>query len=170
MTGIEAGGINFNGRQRVMIDKKKVDSAFDDLTEWPSMTPRMVFYAGWEAHARASDARPVATVCVNLTCRGGTSEVSEPVFEMTPEFERLVDAEPSKIFSLYTARDAAPHSDVIDAARYRWLKENSDVVFAREVHWKLASGNEIYSAYPCEAELDQAVDAAIESQRSGDGS
>jgi hypothetical protein len=65
-------------------------------------------------------------------------------------------------FSLYTVL-------VKDATRYRWLKENSDVVFAREVHWKLASGNKIYSAYPCEAELDQAVDAAIESQRSGDG-
>lgn len=55
--------------------------------------------------AAPSDAPIVASVRVNLTCRGGVSEVSEPIFEMTSEFEALVDANPGKEFWLCARKE-----------------------------------------------------------------
>jgi hypothetical protein len=71
-----------------------------------------------------SDAVSVATVSVNLTHLGGVSEVSEPVFEMAPAFERLIDANPGKSFSLFAAPPTSTSVDDCDLAS----EEHADAI------------------------------------------
>jgi hypothetical protein len=51
----------------------------------------------------------------------------------------------------------------LDAARYRWLRDNADVVFNETQYFLTRSGTWIYSKYPTKHELDSAIDAALSS-------
>ena len=51
--------------------------------------------------------------------------------------------------------------DALNAARYKWLRENASVVFTETQCWKLENGQPIYSTMPGHLELDAAIDAAI---------
>lgn len=67
-----------------------------------------------EATRKATEAnKSVATVHVVSVYRGGANEISEPILELTDEFERLIDAAPGKVFSLYTAPPADGGLDMV---------------------------------------------------------
>ncbi len=54
-----------------------------------------------------------------------------------------------------------------DAARYKWLLINAEVVFDSQQSWEVEDGKTIFSRRPCNFELSKAIDAAIVQEKGG---
>lgn len=66
--------------------------------------------------------------------------------------------------------DTGKSAEALDAVRYRWLKENADIILDREVGYSVSgSGNMIYTKMPADDEMDRAIDAAISAGRATEG-
>lgn len=53
------------------------------------------------------------------------------------------------------------HGDALDAARYRWIRENADVTLDEPAWFETDSGLRINVTMPARSELDRAIDAAM---------